>query len=354
MIKILIVTNELLYTCGISKQIKYFLQGLKNQKEFEFSIFCGGGEAVDDYRNLCKEVFIDERIKHENRSYLNYIISFMKIFRLAIKNQYNIIHSHNHYAANICSKVSYFTGIVDVQTNHGILPEIGSLNHFSGSYIICVNEHIRDYVIQNNFNWNEKIKLFPNGIRSIESPAKSSYGKLKIISASRLIPEKGHDTFIKAIALLPRSVKEKAEFLIAGKGSFEQQLKKLNTELKAGINFIGEVKNLLEIFKTTHIFILATISDSEGLPLTLIEAALTKNLIISSRYYGINPIFYETLESFIFEKGNAHALADKIQYAIENYEKSQNIIATLYEKVSKEYSLDKMTKNLTDFYKSII
>jgi len=352
-IKILFIVNELLNTCGVSKHLLYFLKGMQTQKEFEFSILCGGGDAVDNYRELCKEVFVDHRIKHENRSFYNFFYSIIQLYRLIKRNKYDLIHSHTHYAANFSHISCLFNNVKDIQTVHGILTEVGKLNHFPASYIVCVNEHIRDYIIQNKFKQSEKIKLIRHGIRNIESSVKSGDSKLKIISASRLILEKGQDTFIKAIALLPKYVKESAEFLIAGKGYFEHILKELNVELKAEVNFIGEVKDLLEVLKTTHILVLATISDTEGLPLILIEAALTKNLIISSRYYGINPIFSETLEPFLFEMGNAHELADKIKYAIENYTKSQNIITSLYEKVCREYGIDIMTKGLSDFYKSI-
>jgi glycosyltransferase involved in cell wall biosynthesis len=353
MISILIVTNELLYTCGISKQLKYFLQGMKAQKEFEISIFCGGGEAVDDYRNLCKEIFIDERIKHENRSYLNYIISFMKIFRLAKKNQYNIIHSHNHYAANICSKVSYFTDIVDVQTNHGILPVIGRLNHFSAEYIVCINDHIVEYLERNELRPLSKIKLIYNGIPVHNIQEETSNQKFRVIAASRMVPEKGLDAYIKAVTKLPDSIRREVEFLIAGKGEQANELKKLNDELNAGVNFIGEVKDLIEVLKTTKIFVFTTLLN-EGFPMTLIEAALTKNLILSSKFSSMNSVFSSDLASLLFERGNSLELANLLQRSIENFPDYENIVESLYKKVKEKFNADKMISELMQFYKSVV
>jgi glycosyltransferase involved in cell wall biosynthesis len=352
MTKILIVVNELLNTCGVSKHLFYFLREMKDQIEFEFSILCGGGDAVDTYRDLCKEIIVDEKIKHESRSYYNYFISVLNLYWLIKRNKYDIIHSHNHYAANICHYACYFNQTKDMQTIHGVLPEIGKLNHFSGEYIVCVNEHILDYIMNNKIKRKERVKLIRCAVSSVEPLIKNKNFKLKIIAASRIIPEKGMDIYIKAICQLPESVKKNAIFLIAGKGPYEEQLKNLNNKLNANVKFLGEIENLLEFLKTTDIFIFPTISDTEGLPLTLIESALTKNLIISSRYHGINPIFSEALGPFLFDKGNTQQLSKKIQYSIENYSQCQIIIETLYKRIKNEYSINNMITNLTQFYRT--
>ncbi|HLG31513.1 MAG TPA: glycosyltransferase family 4 protein [Ignavibacteriaceae bacterium] len=350
MTKVLIVVNELLNTCGISKHLLYFLNEMQVQREFEFSILCGGGDAINAYKNLCKEIIVNEKIKHENRSYLNYFISIVNVVSLIKKNNYKIIHSHTHYTANMSHLACKFTKATDIQTIHGVIPEIGKLNHFAGSFIICVNEHVLDYIKENNFKQEKKIKLIHCGIKSINTSLKANDNTLRILAASRIVPEKGLDVFIKAIAMLPISVREKAEFIIAGKGPYEKEIKKINNELGTKVKFIGEVSDLTEILKTTHIFVLPTVSDSEGLPLTLIEAALTKNLIISSRYRGISPVFSETLESLLFEKGNIQELADKIQHSIKNYSKYQNTIDSIFDKVSKEFSINKMINEITNLY----
>ena len=60
-----------------------------------------------------------------------------------------IIHTHNHYAANLSKIISRLLRIKTIQTCHGIIPEEGRLSHFSADYIISVNEHIIKYLIEN-------------------------------------------------------------------------------------------------------------------------------------------------------------------------------------------------------------
>ena len=47
----------------------------------------------------------------------------------------------------------------------------------------------------------------------------------------------------------------KREFLIAGKGDYESELKKLAAKLNVNINFIGEIKDLNTQLILTHIFV---------------------------------------------------------------------------------------------------
>jgi glycosyltransferase involved in cell wall biosynthesis len=88
--------------------------------------------------------------------------------------------------------------------------------------------------------------------------------------------------------------------------------------------------------------------------MTLIEAALSRNLIVSSNFRGINPIFSENSGVLLFEKGNFQMLAEKLEYAIENYSKLNFQIDSLNKKVRDEFSIKKMVAGFKQFYRSIL
>ena len=209
-LKILIVTNELLTTCGVSKHLLYFLSEAKKRDDVEFTILCGGGDAIDVYKDLCKEVFVNPAVKHENRSAVNFIKAFLFLFKLLTKNKYQIIHSHNHYADNIAKLVSYFVKVKTIQTVHGIIEPIGRLNHYPSKYFIAVNEHVYDYLTKQKNKQSKNVKLMRSGVPVPTNSIKTINQKLKIISAGRLIPEKGFDIFIEAISKLKKNTIDKA------------------------------------------------------------------------------------------------------------------------------------------------
>ncbi|MDF1611501.1 MAG: glycosyltransferase family 4 protein [Stygiobacter sp.] len=353
-IKILIFTNELLTTCGVSKHLLYFLSEAKKREDVDFTILCGGGDAIDDYKSLCKEVIVSPVFKHENRSVINFIKAFLFLSKLLVKNKYHIIHSHTHYADNIARLVSYFIKVRTLQTVHGIIEPIGKLNHYPSKYFITVNEHVYDYLRKQKNKQTGNIKLIRNGISVPTNSMKTINKKLKIISAGRLIPEKGFDVFIQAIRRLKKETLDKAEFLIGGKGDYELELKKLAAKLNVSINFIGELKELNYLLLSTNIFVIASRSKSEGFPMTIIEAALNKNLILSSNFLGHDSILKDKINCLIFKVNDPNDLSNKMEYAIENYKDFNDLIERIYDDARKNFSIDKMINETISFYREIL
>ncbi len=352
--RILIITNQLLTTCGVSKHLLYFLSEVKKREDVEFTILCGGGDAIDDYKNLCKEVIVNSAFMHENRSTINFIKAFLFLVQLLAKNKYHIIHSHTHYADNIANIASYFVKVKTLQTVHGIIEPIGILNHYPSKYLASVNEHVYDYLIKQKKKSSKNVKLIRNGIPVPIKIEKAVNQKLKIISAGRLIPEKGFDIFIKAISKLNKDTLNKAEFLIAGKGDYESELKKLAAKSNVSIYFIGEVKDLNPKLVSTHIFVTASRSKSEGFPITIIEAALNRNLILSSKFLGHDSILKDKINSLIFNVNDPDDLTEKLEYAIQNFKNMNKLIERSYNDACTEFNLDKMVSETVSFYKEIL
>ena len=157
--KVLFIVNELLYTCGVSTHIYNLISGFKKNSTIELYLLCGGGVAISKFEDIGIDVLIDENIKHENRSIRGYIKAILNLSQLINKYEIDIIHSHHHYAASIAQKSGIFKNVKTIQTNHGILPEIGFINHFSSNFIIGVNQHIVDYIIRNKIRPPQKVRL---------------------------------------------------------------------------------------------------------------------------------------------------------------------------------------------------
>lgn len=350
--RILILTNQLLITCGISKHLLYFLQEMKMYPEYEFVIICSGGDAVDIYRPLVKEILLWPWMKYEERSFKGFVKSIFQLIFFQKNRRFDIIHAHTHYTANIAKIISYVFKFKVVQTVHSYMKPIGRLNHYPSEYFISVNEHIYNFLINQKKIPTKRIRLIRSGVSSKFATPKEINKKIKIISAGRLVAEKGFDVFITSVSKLDKNLRNKAEFIIAGKGESESELKELSKRLKANIQIIGEVKDFNTYLRTTDIFVLA--SQSEGFPLTIVEAALNKNLIISSNFLGHDSILKNNLNCLIFNIDDAQELSEKISYAIENYDKLKPMINNLYEVAIKEFDLNDMVNKTLKFYSEII
>ncbi len=352
--RILIITNELLNTCGVSKHLLYFLTAMKAHPEFKFTILCGGGNSIDRYSDLCEEIIVDKKFKHENRTYFNYVFALAKLYKILLFNNYSIIHTHNHYTANLSRIISWLFRIKTIQTCHGILPEVGRLPHFSADFIIAVNEHITKYLIENKIKEQSGIRLIRNGFYKPSGKIKDRNSKLQILCASRLVYEKGPDIFINAVNNLPQSIIEQCDFLIAGEGDMKLKLLKMISDDHLKISYLGDVPDLRSILSTTDIFILPSRSVSEGFPLSICEAGFEKNLVITSNFIGLDSIFRENEDGIVFQLGDEINLTEKIIFSVTDFENLRQMINNFHNKCQKEFDLDLMIDKTLELYNKVV
>jgi len=100
-----------------------------------------------------------------------------------------------------------------------------------------------------------------------------------ILSVSRLVPRKGFDTAIRAIARLKRT-RPDALLVISGSGRDDERLRKLATELDAPVQFLGRVPNddLPSLYGCSDIFTMLCRNrwgglEQEGFGIVFVEAA---------------------------------------------------------------------------------
>jgi glycosyltransferase involved in cell wall biosynthesis len=348
---ILFLTDEILYVSGVSKHLYYLLKEFSKDENYNIVLVCPGGDFVDEFKKLRITVIVKKEISHHNRSYLNIIKSIWFIYNLVNKEKIQIIHSHTHYSANIAWWTSKLTKSITIQTIHGIQPFGGRLPHFIADYFISVNKNTINYLVSIG---KEKGRIFfiNLGVPFPEKHFKNS-NEIKIFFASRLVPEKGADIYLDAIALVRDRLKEKVSFLLAGEGKCENELKEQISRLKIDVKFISKVKDTNDYLRETHIFIFPSWSQSEGFPLVMIEAALNENLIITSDFISLKEIFEEDKDCLVFYNNDPAQLAEKIILAVDNYSGYSEMILNCTEKARKNFSVDKMVSELKNIYRNV-
>lgn len=350
--RVLFIINELNSVCGVSAYNRSLLQGLiadAKQSGNEYIILTGGGDAIDKFRNLGLEIYVNKNLRHEGRNYTGYLkgLFFLKSF---IKNhKIDLINAHHHYA----SSIAYSAGrtallkkrrIPLILTNHGILPEIGKLNHFSADYIAGVSGHVIGYIIENKIKEKEFVRLIRYGIKVNTDVKMTESDKPRILAASRLTEDKGLDIYIRAVSILPEEYRHKADFFIAGKGNYEDTLQKLNIELNSGIEFLGPVSDMRGKLFSNDIFIMPSRAETEGFPISLVEAGLAENLVITSGFKGIDDVFEDGKDGLMFKVNDAEELAGKIIYAVDNFQDMKLLARNFGNKILRMFDYDTMIK----------
>jgi glycosyltransferase involved in cell wall biosynthesis len=354
MIRVAILTNSLNYTDGVSNHIHDLMQGFRQlSAEIEFCIITAENNAADKFSKLGIEIIVWPEFRHSKRSVLNFAKSAYKLLRFVQDRQINILHSHNHYHANIAAACQFLVNVSTVQTNHGIIPQGGLLPHLTADRYIIINKHIEEYLKKYYPIKYQRAKFIRCGIPEIKAP-KVQNPKVIFITAGRFVKEKGFDTYIKAVNELPKEIFFKAEFYLAGDGEEKQALLELNTALGAKVSYMGNINNLQERFFETDVLINPSRSKSEGFPRTIVEAAFAKNLIVTSNFLGVTDDLVPDKDCLLFAIDDVSDLKNKINMSIEKPQ-FVSVLRENFEKKAKIlFSVELMVELTQRLYKEVI
>lgn len=350
---ILLLTNELRYTCGVTNHLLHLSKVLADSGKVKLWIICGGGNGMGRFKNIDVKIIHDKRFLHKGRNLTGYFSAITFLAKFIRKHRIDIIHSHTHYAANIAATAARISKVRTVQTNHGILQNKGRLKHFNADKYIAINEHIKEYLINNKISTEENIYFIHCGIPVYSKPPIKPSGKLKITAASRFIYEKGLDLFIKAAAGLDEDAKLKAEFVLAGEGELENSLKELAGNSGNLIKFTGAVKDTYALLRDSHIFVYASRSSSEGFPSVITEAGACNCLLLSSRFNGSANVITEK-DAILFEPDNVNELTEQLANAINNYKNLKPLSLSFYNKVKDWFNLETMRDKHISLYEQAV
>lgn len=153
---------------------------------------------------------------------------------------------------------------------------------------------------------------------STEIPLDSSFEKENLVLfVGRLDANKNPMMFLKAIAKLDQNIQKNYRFVVAGDGELRSTLEKKSKEMHIGIEFLGRVENVKELYKKAKILCLC--SFVEGLPTVLIESLYFDVCRISTLYHdGSKDLIEDSKDGILVECDNEVMLAKKIEWILQN------------------------------------
>lgn len=352
---ILLLANELRYTCGVTNHLLHLSRGLTSTGKVKLWIICGGGNGINRFSDIDVNIISDERFLHVNRSFSGFISAINYLTRFVRNNDIEILHSHYHYGAAAARRASQLTRRPTVQTNHGILQDMGRLKHFNAEKYVAINEHIKKYLLENRIAAGSNIAFIRCGIPVIENiKPKAINGKLKIAAASRFTHGKGLDIFINAVKKLPADIKEKADFIIAGEGELENELKDLNSSLGCPMTFPGKVLDIYTFLNSVNVLVNPSRSPNEGFPAIITEAGATNTLVVSSDFAGAEDVIKHGVNGLIYRNNSSDNLCLLLKEVISNYSGYIPLSQSFYEFAIKEFSIPVMIDKHISLYEQCL
>jgi GT2 family glycosyltransferase len=147
-------------------------------------------------------------------------------------------------------------------------------------------------------------------------------GKRVLCTVSRLERYKAFDVVLQAIANLAPSDREQLVYLIAGRGPYEQTLRKLALDLgiEANVRWLGFVseEELPQVYRASDVFVLCTRDapqerSVEGFGLVFLEAQSCGTPVVGTRTGGIPAAIREGEGGWLIEQDDIPALTQLIR-----------------------------------------
>lgn len=217
--------------------------------------------------------------------------------------------------------------------------------------IIVLSRNVQSYFDQ---TYGRRTVWIPNGVERPEildaDRIEKQFGLKKdtyILFLGRLVPEKGVHYLIDAF----RSVCTDKKLVIAGGSSdtdtYCSELKR-QAEGDSRILFTGFVQGKLleELYSNAYLYVLP--SDTEGMPLSLLEAMSYGNCCLVSDIPECAEVAGEY--AAVFPAGNVEKLREALQWLCDSLEAVHNYKENAQNYVCGKYSWDDVTKRTLELY----
>lgn len=302
------------------------------------------------------------------------IMSIGKLRKIIREEKADIIHTHSSLSARIAARLISNQKIVYTKHcafpvsnkyKYGIVRKMYKLiNESLTNKVIATAKIVKDDLIKQGMT-EGKIEVILNGTDKLIRPSnekikeiKDKYGILeneKVIGyLARIEKLKGHDYFVEAAKLICDKYDD-YRFIIAGIGSYEQELKQKVKELgiEDKVIFTGFIKDVNEILSIMNIQVNASYI-SETTNLALLEGLSLGIPVIATDCGGSKAIVKIDENGKLIEKQNSDQLAKAIEDILSDKEKYEYMCKRSIEIFDENFTSKVYTKNIEKVYESMV
>ncbi len=169
-------------------------------------------------------------------------------------------------------------------------------------------------------------------------------------AVGRLVQAKGFEHLIRGLARLKD---RPVSCLIVGDGGERQKLERMIAERKLGerikITGMQAQDDVYRIVKSSDIYILSSVT--EGMPMSVLEAAILEKPILATRVGQLPETFSDRKEALLIEKADDVKIASGVIELMDDPEKAGEMGVRAGERIRQAFSLDSQIRALEEIYK---
>ena len=309
----------------------------------------------------------------------NLLHTFHTLKKMVLEDGYQIIHCHGARGNMMGALLRKATGLPVVTTVHSDYRldylgrpfsriTYGTINTIALrllDYRIGVSDAMTDLLISRKFDPDKLFTIY-NGLDfTPRTPAmtreeywksvglKADENSVVVGIAARLNPVKDIATLVRGFALAHETCPN-LRLLIAGDGEQMDMLKNLARELgvEEHVCFAGWVSDTDSFYNALDVNTLTSLS--ETFPYSLTEGARAGLPTVASRVGGVPYLIEHGVHGFLFEAGDAKALAHHLTALAQDPELRRHMGQRLYQRAKQDYSLESTLQRQLSIYEAIL
>jgi glycosyltransferase involved in cell wall biosynthesis len=226
-----------------------------------------------------------------------------------------------------------------------------------GRMVIAVSESVRQELVDRFKLPANLVTVIPSGVETVTPPGLPlplEPGHIPVIgTASPLEAVKGIPYFLGA-ARQVLDVRSHVEFLVAGAGPEEANLRRVTRELgiTEKVTFVPTIRSFTDALAATDIFCLPSVQ--QGLGTTMLEAMALGRPVIATGVGGVSSVIRDGETGLLVPPRNSSVLAKRMVELLDNPPRARSIGNQARRLVIDEFNVADMVRKTAEIYRKAL
>lgn len=359
---------------GPALQVTGLVEGL-DPGRFDHRVLTGSvGPDEADYLSLRAPHLDVERVPGLGRSVRTFddLRAMRTLLREVRAFRPHVVHTHTAKAGVLGRLAARGAGVpAIVHTFHGHLlhgyfsppvtraiVEVERALARSSTRLVAVGAQVRDDLLAAGIGRPEQYRVVPPGLQLPVAPGRAAAraslglpaGGPLVVLVARLTAVKRPERFI-ALAARLRTRHPEAVFAVVGEGDLLPELRRLDAELGAGVRFLGWRGDVEVVYAAADLAVIT--SDNEGMPVTLIEAALAGVPAVATRVGSVAEVVEDGVTGLVTGT-DVDALVAAVDRLLGEPVDRARMAAAAAERARRLFSRERLVTDTQDLYEEIV